>query len=140
VRSGALIRNPKNLIPFPYPYTSKSENGVEFVAQSDGGVRIKGTCTKDTYYSIYSSCTLFSSHWSTRLNGPSAITEGYCASAKASNLPETSKAYMAYEHYGGSGSSKGFIYLMARTGETYDCVVYPMLNEGDTAEPFYVQD
>ncbi len=42
----------KNLLPFPYSNTSKTENGVTFDVQNDGTIHIYGTASAATYFNF----------------------------------------------------------------------------------------
>lgn len=43
----------KNLIPFPYmDGSSKTQNGITFAVQEDGGVKVNGTATSTTYFNF----------------------------------------------------------------------------------------
>lgn len=43
----------KNLIPFPYmDGSSKTQNGITFAVQEDGGVKVNGTATRTTYFNF----------------------------------------------------------------------------------------
>ena len=45
----------KNLIPFPYTQTSKTENGVTFTVNDDGSILVNGTATKNTQFHMLAS-------------------------------------------------------------------------------------
>ena len=123
-----------NLIPFPYSQTEKTVSGITFTMQEDGGVLVKGTATANATFAIYSNCKLFSAYVGAFANGTPAVKDGYCMSAtailKSGNAPK-----VAYENYS-STPNNGFVYLLAENGKDYDCVVYPMINEGTTALPY----
>lgn len=42
----------KNLLPFPYSNTSKTQNGVTFDVQNDGTIHIYGTASATTYFNF----------------------------------------------------------------------------------------
>lgn len=42
----------KNLIPYPYVDTSKTQNGITFTVQADHGIQITGTATANTYFNL----------------------------------------------------------------------------------------
>lgn len=42
----------KNLLPFPYSNTSKTQNGVTFDVQNDGAIHIYGTASAATYFNF----------------------------------------------------------------------------------------
>ena len=44
----------KNLIPYPYYETTKSENGITFTDNGDGTVTVSDTSSADTYYAMHS--------------------------------------------------------------------------------------
>lgn len=42
----------KNLIPFPYLDSDKTQNGLTFTIQEDGGVKVNGTATATTFFNF----------------------------------------------------------------------------------------
>ena len=42
----------KNLIPFPYLASDKTQNGLTFTVQEDGGVKVNGTATATTFFNF----------------------------------------------------------------------------------------
>lgn len=42
----------KNLIPFPYLDSDKTQNGLTFTVQEDGGVKVNGTATAITFFNL----------------------------------------------------------------------------------------
>ena len=48
----------KNLIPYPYADTTKTENGVTFTVNSDGSITVNGTATKNTFFGLKYHLTL----------------------------------------------------------------------------------
>ncbi len=48
----------KNLIPYPYADTTKTENGVTFTVNSDGSITVNGTATQNTIFNLKYHLTL----------------------------------------------------------------------------------
>lgn len=44
----------QNVITYPYYESSKTENGVQFSIRSDGTIKVNGTATADTYFTLHS--------------------------------------------------------------------------------------
>lgn len=126
-----------NLIPFPYQSGSTTINGVTFTQNSDGSVAVKGTATSYAQYYLNG----------TRFN-PIVFTVGktYTVSGgKDGVVVNTRKNDVSWgDSINGSaktitfndGDTYNFIGLYIASGTTVDTVIYPMLNEGDTAKPF----
>lgn len=51
-------RSGKNLLPYPYSETTKTENGVTFTDNGDGTITVNGTATTDTTFILVSDLTL----------------------------------------------------------------------------------
>lgn len=126
-----------NLIPFPYQNGSTTINGVTFTQNSDGSVAVKGTATN--YVQYYLNGTSFN---------PIVFTVGktYTVSGgKDGVVVNTRKNDVSWgDSINGSaktitfndGDTYNFIGLYIASGTTVDTVIYPMLNEGNTAKPF----
>ena len=52
----------KNLIPYPYYHSSRTENGITFTVNDDGSVKVSGTATADTVFRLLYQSTSFSSY------------------------------------------------------------------------------
>lgn len=126
-----------NLIPFPYQSGSTTINGVTFTQNSDGSVAVKGTAT--SYVQYYLNGTSFN---------PIVFTVGktYTVSGGKDGVAvNTRKNDVSWgDSINGSaktitfndGDTYNFIGLYIASGTTVDTVIYPMLNEGNTAKPY----
>lgn len=50
----------KNILPYPYSDTTKTENGITFTDNGDGTITVDGTATADIYFFLQSNITLSS--------------------------------------------------------------------------------
>ena len=109
----------KNLLPFPYRDTSKTQNGVTFDVQNDGTIHIYGTASAVTYF-----------NFSTNIE---------CGSESFSN---TNEKYKLVGNLFYNASNKVLSYVV-REGTTCDFILKPMVvlkNETDlTYEPYHEQ-
>ncbi len=53
-----VTRCRKNLIPYPYYDTTKTQNGITFTVNSDGSVTVSGTATAQAYFRLQQSFSL----------------------------------------------------------------------------------
>lgn len=123
-----LFLKSRNLIPYPYVSGNIEKNGLTITCMPNGGIYVKGTCTKDTVYYLAVSKAWFSSYIFASVNQGGASKEGYSMSVMSPDeVPVTiPTTRIAYEKGGNSP-----LYLWFRSGATYDCTLYPMLNEGE---------
>ena len=148
-------RNPKNLIPFPYRnlngvvYSgSVTRNGVTFTFNADGTITANGTCTNEiwlmlsTYIPIkqntnyfLSGCPSRGSFESHRLNFNARTADGVEVYAKsASDFGDGVLCNV------GTEATQCLMYIVVNSGITFSNEVFkPMLNEGSTAEPYFVE-
>lgn len=109
----------KNLLPFPYSNTSKTENGVTFDVQNDGTIHIYGTASAATYF-----------NFSTNIEWESE------------SFSNTNEKYKLVGNLFYNASNKILSYVI-REGTTYDSILKPMVvlnTETDlTYEPYYEQ-
>ena len=109
----------KNLLPFPYSNTSKTENGVTFDVQNDGTIHIYGTASAATYF-----------NFSTNIEWGSE------------SFSNTNEKYKLVGNLFYNASNKILSYVI-REGTTYDSILKPMVvlnTETDlTYEPYYEQ-
>lgn len=147
-------RNPKNLIPFPYRnlngvvYSgSVTINGVTFTFNDDGTITANGTCTNEiwlmlsTYIPIkqntnyfLSGCPSRGSFESHRLNFNARTADGVEIYGKsASDFGDGALCN------GGTEATQCLMYIVVNSGITFTNEVFkPMLNEGSTEEPYFV--
>lgn len=106
----------RNLIPFPYMTDDKTENGVTFTVQDDGGIKVKGTATGVAYFNL---CEV---HFSDiNMSTAGTFTDGnVCISGAAGGV---NIGYSA-------GNSK--TYLFTPSSGAIDTVVYPQVEKGST--------
>lgn len=155
VRSGVLIRNPKNLIPLPYNDWTRADTGLSFTRQGDGSIRVKGTIKENAindWVIFYRTIRLSSGTYRVSCSGTnnqnvrfqyvvrrkdgSIKHNGTVYSGRTFKLTITDGDYIErlaiIVDYKFSNNLKG--------QDEFDDVIYPMLNEGTTAEPYFVQD
>ena len=144
---GSTVKS-ANLIPFPYvgnitgTGTSWTNNGITFTVQADGGIKIQGTRETASYLSVNIGNAMFKDKFpdmniyafspktSSTKNGYT-ISFGITGTVDGVDAHETNLITVA--------STADVNKTWVRLGEviaTYDCVVYPMFNEGSTALPF----
>lgn len=121
----------KNLIPYPYVYGSKKENGVEVTINTDGSIKVKGTAT-----------------WfvSAIINKDFQFVDGVTYVISGSTKATT--VYVCYDDENGTKVyatskfvwSKNYtfiqIYAQVENGKTVDETIYPMLEVGSVASAF----
>lgn len=145
-------RSKCNLIPFStskyYAGSNHTDVGISYTVQDDGGIHIKGTIDGRSY-----------SFFNFILKDAFNIKKGtYSLSFKHSNSESTNKLELVLKRADGTqksyvsvnGKATNFIIeegdtferfaVLASGGEgaTFDTVVYPVLNEGATALPYFV--
>jgi hypothetical protein len=134
VEIGGMTRKCTNLIPFPYGNTTKTENGITFTVNADGGITINGTASGNASFYIL-----------TQQIFRSGITYSYGGQADGVII------YLSYTDESGAtkyianpsavtwgqGWTLVALYITVTTGKTINnATVYPMLNEGSTALPY----
>lgn len=142
VRSGALIRNPKNLIPFPYGFTDTTINGITRKKNEDGSITFTGTATADFYLRIaqykvgeFPTGTYYLSGGNDSAN-ISLVADGYLDGAWKKTLKwGNGKASVDFNGYNIVN-----IFVYVKKGATVNYTLYPILNEGTTAEPYFIYD
>ena len=150
VRSGAMIRNPKNLLS-PTDGT-KVLNGITCLREK-GVIKISGTMLADkSFENIFPSPTLeIGKTYTYSLNSTSYAggVAGFISQRDKNgnwirNLVNDKgsgcKLTVTEDMYKDGGYLRFTVYMYAANATTYDFTCTPILNEGDTAEPFYVQD
>ena len=127
-----LGRKSKNLIPYPYTETTKTQKGITFTDNGDGTITVNGTSTGLVTFTL----------GSVSLDN----TKSYFLSGKntSSNLLlriQIGQTWRAEEGNGLAISQEGgnhyTITLTALKGHTFDnVIIYPQLEEGSVATPF----
>lgn len=135
----------KNLIPYPYAETTKTENGITFTDNGDGSITVNGTATADTGFSCsnFSDISLPKGTYTT--SGTPAPSDGGIA-AYFTNF--------AFKHNGMTiqdsfdrgnglqislpdGAEKVFVFIRIRSGVTLNNAVFkPQLELGTSATAY----
>ena len=134
----------KNLIPYPYTNTTKTENGITFTVNSDGSITVNGTATANTVFDLETNDTMFT------LPAGNYFLSG-CPSGGdlTSYFMATTNAYDKFQRDFGSGiyvPSKGEkwkISIRIMSGYTADNLVFkPQIELGTTATAYtpYISD
>lgn len=147
---GGMTYKTDNLIPFPYDYNVgyvKEHAGVKFTILADGGISIVGTPTSTVLFTFISADVLDLTNvckvgkqytisgaqtgilivaHRTPIDGAIQSTAWIETSSTQSNvMPEGYKLYRIGIYLGS-----------ASVGTAINTVIYPMLNEGETAKPY----
>lgn len=119
-----VVARSRNLIPYPYYYTSKIINGVTFTVNADGSVTIKGTATANCYFYLLIGKDFGETSMSA-LTNESATNGNYVVSKRV--------MYFAREKE---------TYIYVTSGEVVDETLYPILAKGTTLPPWtpYIND
>lgn len=128
-----MSSNSKNLIPYPYATASKTISGVTFTVQEDGGIKVTGTATAISVFTIRSIQVLekgkqytFSGY--TSGSGVYLVIRntGSVVQAISLNTQNQTKTFTAnYLDY--------IIAISVPKNTTVDAVFYPQLEEGTVA-------
>lgn len=132
---GGMTRKCRNLIPYPYPNTTNTLNGITFTDNGDGTVTANGTATEQAYFI---------------LRNLTVLPIGKYFLSGAPNDGGGTQIYIANEDYSfykadlGSGiavdittEDKFSIAINILKDTVVNNVVFkPMLNEGSTALPY----
>ncbi len=119
-----VVARSRNLIPYPYYYTSKIINGVTFTVNADGSVTIKGTATANCYFYLLIGKDFGETSMSA-LTNESATNGNYVVSKRV--------MYFAREKE---------TYIYVTSGEVVDETLYPILAKGTMLPPWtpYIND
>lgn len=115
----------KNLIPYPYTDTTKTENGITFTVNDDRSITISGTAEKDAFFYL---CTV--DFGNNNMWNETANNNGYYVSG--------------CQHFFYNGNNKASVILVP-SGTDYSTnpiTVKPQIEEGTTATAYtpYVPD
>ena len=147
------VRNPKNLIPFPYKGSFDNPGGLSTTMNDDGSIRIRGTQSRTYAYKMrlpdlelgktYSYTLYSTDYMKRRLTGHVSVYKKNGTFRK--NLGNSSNGnkftftvtedVIADEQY----SCVNVYIERSSTEPTVDIIVYPMFNEDATAEPYFVE-
>ena len=139
IRTGANLRNPANLIPFPYDIGTQEQNGVSFVVGDRGEITLNGVATANSFFFVK------------RFNLSKGI---YTISGNAYSSGDflfylynhdTGKDYHAYSGWGKnielSEDATVTLMVKALSGIALDnATIYPMLVKGEKVKPYLIQD
>ena len=137
---GGMTRKSANLIPFPYVNGSKTENGLTFTVNSDGGIAVSGTPTSYVVFVVSSRIDISNlDSFCLSLQGTYtnlAIT-GNILDKNDNKLAENISANVPYKK-GDYPTASSVVLYVKRENNDVPCtgVAYPMLNEGETALPY----
>lgn len=128
----------KNVIPYPYAQTTKTEKGITFTDNGDGTITVNGTATGDTAMTL--------------VNSPTSLSEGSYVLSGTPNGSVTTYYIQAYidGKYGranvagqtaiysvNKGQKVTRIEFYVKTGATFDnLVVKPQFERGTTATDY----
>lgn len=143
---GGMTRKCTNLIPYPYSSISLVASGINFTANTNGGVTVKGTSTAVAYYVLFGGYSNDKYPIPSWLNegetytihrvGEGAAVEVYFYSADGESLAFSTGGSNTKTFVCPSGYSYIGIFIKVSSGATVDTTIYPMLNEGETALPY----
>ena len=146
------VKNPNNLLPLPYYMGEKTEDGLTFTPLEDGGIKIVGTSTRTSGYTrffVYNvadsklNCDAETVTFS--LHNKGGYTPAIYMNIGGGNgdYPLTtvnagvSKTISRLHKEGVTQHNLNYMLLDVNKGVTVDTVVYPVLVEGSTAQPYY---
>lgn len=144
---GVKVRG-KNLIPYPYYNTTKTENGITFTVNADGSISFSGTSTAQaTFYFVYKAMSLkqgvtytLSASGNYSFGGSATIyiydsTQGQ--SAYISLLTDTSATFTPAKNINNTNC-----YLVIPANRTVSGTLKPQLELGSTATAYtpYISD
>lgn len=133
----------KNILPYPYYHTTKTENGITFTDNGDGSITCNGTATALTYfYFVFASSDIIEPNTKYTLSGGQyagvydlRVTDN---KTTANVVYDIGKVTFSYED-----TSRFSVNILVRQGAVMENVVFkPMLEKGTTATAYtpYVAD
>lgn len=139
-KSEQVVTTGKNLLPYPYVDTTKTENGITFTDNGDGTITVNGTATAGTFFKVFA----------TQTNQEEIPGNYISGSATGCNVIVAHKQDTTYTRLGASSNGNsslinketyaiGYIELSISQGTTLNnVIVKPMLTlEQDTSyEPY----
>ena len=137
--SGNTISS-KNLIPYPYAFTTSTSNGLNYTVNANGSITVKGTTTVN--YAGIPLNTIY-------LPAGTYTVSGYNGNIKilARKYDNSAGKYVSWidstSEYNLTGTLTERtqvvvqVYYDVGTGVNINTTVFPMLNEGSTALPYY---
>ena len=119
----------KNLLPYPYYETTKTENGITFTDNGDGSVTANGTATADTWFILQSYADLKGTYTLSGCQNGSKTT--YILGLGDSDHPDVGNGVT------GRFNGKANIFIRVYNGAVLDNVVFkPQLELGETATAY----
>ena len=119
----------KQLLPYPYPESTKTSAGITWTDNGDGSLTINGTSTGESYFNLKADGT--------------GVVKGTCflsGSIDGVTLYGRGEDGVAvYDSGNGALLPNGLVFLnlYISAGKTFNNItIYPMLNEGTTAIPW----
>lgn len=138
--SGNTISS-KNLIPYPYLFTTSTSNGLTFTSNTDGSIKVNGTTTKKNF-GVPITSYFYLPTGTYKISGYNGITITVRKYASTSDQEGTSWIdSTATINQTGTLTETTLIrvqlWCTADVGTTFNFTMFPMLNEGSTALPYY---
>lgn len=119
----------KNLIPYPYYQTTKTENGITFTDNGDGSITANGTATADTWFILQNYAPLNGTYTLSGCQNGSKTT--YILGLGSSDNADVGNGVTA------TITSKSNIFIKVCSGAILDNVVFkPQLELGTTATEY----
>lgn len=149
IRTGANVRNPANLIPFPYAEQSKTEQGVDWIVNNDGSISVNGIPANYTAFVFSREIPVeYGKTYTFSIGGKTLAEMGlsgnmYGIREDGSQVDYNPSAYATSKTFTILDKSvKRLDINIKRLGNNTPIsgTVYPMLFEGETTKPYYIQD
>lgn len=129
-----LANSGKNLLPYPYYQTTKTENGITFTDNGDGSITVNGTATADTWFILQSYAPLNGEYTLSGCKNGSKTT--YILGLGSSDSADVGNGVTA------TITAKANIFIRVYNGAVLDNVIFkPQLELGTNAteyEPYRV--
>ena len=124
-----IVNSGKNLIPYPYHQTTKTENGITFTDNGDGTITVNGTATADTWFILQSYAPLNGTYTLSGCQNGSKTT--YILGLGTSDNADVGNGVTA------TITRKSNIFIKVCSGAILDNVVFkPQLELGTTATEY----
>lgn len=127
------VSRKNNLLPFPYPLTNRTVNGITFTVNTDGTVNVQGTATALVVASIFNgNLALNGTYTISGVNGGSGETyymQPYIDKKAQATITDGSTTY----NFNGNLTLMNFY---VRSGAAIDTVLKPQLELGDAATEY----
>lgn len=143
-RIGGMTHKSDNLLPFPYPDASKTQNGITWTVNADGTITANGTATAGVSFTLYNGRNFCSGGKTYSLSGLTSqgsrnsfflavqLTGADGSYISGANVFEGQKTFVNVPD-----AARIVVYIYIEQGTTVNNIVFkPMLNEGDEALPY----